>query len=75
MNQKIEKEIKYWYERIDETFLYGTVSKYAAESSVIKQLFVPLKDENWSILDIMIMSGNHKLKNAYVQKTEFESRK
>ena len=62
--KEIEKKIKHWYESVDESFLDGTVSKYATESSIIKQLFVPLKDENWSILDIMVMSANHKLKNG-----------
>ena len=32
-------------------------------------------DYNWSILDIMVISGNNGFKNGYVQKTQFSPRK
>ena len=31
----------------------------------------PMRDDNWSILDIMVMSSKNKFKNGYVQKTQF----
>ena len=68
--KSIEKEIRKCYASIDDTFLNGEITKYSAESSVIYQLFVPLKDENWSILDIMVSSANNQLNNGYVQRTQ-----
>ena len=73
--KSIEKEIRKLYESIDDTFSNGTITKYLAGSSVISQLFVPLKDESWSILDIMVSSTNHQLNNEYVQRTQFETKK
>ena len=64
----MKKEIEHWYRHNDKTFLDVALSKYASESYVIKQLCVPLKDDNWSILDINIISGNNSSKNGYVQK-------
>ena len=72
MEKLIDKEIRQWYESIDGPFLDGAITKYSAESSVISQLFVHMKDKNWSILDIMVSSENHQLSNGYVQCTQFE---
>ena len=59
---EIKKEITHWYRRNDEIFLGVVVSKYAGKSQVIKQSCVIMRDDNWSILDVMVISGNNGLK-------------
>ena len=31
-----------------------------------------MRDDNWRILDIMVISGNNGLKNGYVQNTQLQ---
>ena len=57
-----EKEIKTWYERNEKTFLDVAILTYAGESITIQQLYVPLKDDKWIILDIKVFPDNNVTK-------------
>ena len=51
------------------------ISTYTGESTTIQQLCVPLKDDNWIILNIRVFPDNNVPKNGYVQKMQFLSSK
>ena len=52
--KEIINEIKIWYGSNSDTFLDSVISKYHAESTHIKQLCVPIKGEEWSIIDVKV---------------------
>ena len=71
-------EIKIWYGSNDHTYLDSVISKYHSETTVIKQLCVPIKGELWSILDIKVYFDEtiyitkNLGKNGYVKEIIFK---
>ena len=76
--KKIMNEIKIWYGSNYDTFLDSVISKYHGESTVIKQLCVPIKGELWSIIDIKVYfdetieTTNNLGSNGYVKEIIFK---
>ena len=67
--KEIVNETKIWYGSNYLTFLDSVISKYHGESTVIQQLCVPIIGDQWSILDIKVISDKTLAKHGYVQKT------
>ena len=71
---EIINEVKIWYASNDDTFLDNVISRYHEKATHIKQLCVPIKGEEWSIIDIMVRvddSSQELGENGYLQKTTF----
>ena len=68
---EIVNETKIWCGSNYKTFLDSVISKYHGESTVIKELCVPIKGDQWSILDVKVISDKTVHKNGYVQKSLF----
>ena len=68
-------DVKIWYGSNNDTFLDSVISRYHEKSTHIKQLCVPVKSEEWSIIDVMVRvddSSQELGENGYLQKTIFK---
>ena len=48
-----------------------TISTYAGTSIFIKKMYVPIKEDNWSILDLSVLFEVHYPDSGCDQKTKF----
>ena len=73
MNNAIETHLLYLDLKaiLQSPSLDRAIYTYAGASIFIKKLCVPIKEDNWSILDISVLCDVHSSDNGYFQKTQF----
>ena len=72
---EIKTEIKIWYGSNYHTFLDSVITKYHENSTHVKQICVPIKGDQWSIIDIKVnVFGilNVVGETGFVQKSSFK---